>query len=307
MNNSNKNINRFDDTSAFKVQDHQSNNPHHAEDHYIPYQKDYMYPRGMYQKKSNTGLIVAISILSVIVVMITALIILLAANIISFGNRNGEEAPAETSAAENNTQTPSSPVPTAQKPIPVERTMFVGNCNVSVSMRSGADTSFSEIMQIPLGSDIFVIEYENNDFALVTYAGKRGYVKRSYIVSEKPYVAQYNPSDVQNFVYGALVSFVYGVNYGDYDYVYSYYSGAAADEELKSVRTIHDSGVYEEILSLNCHSAARASATTVSVIRDSVIRVTYSDGSVKDISEKYKYTVDVSGSNYKIVGLKNIK
>ena len=47
----------------------------------------------------------------------------------------------------------------------------------------------------------------------------------------------------------------------------------------------------------------RVSATQVSVIRDSVIRVLYNDNTVKDITERYKYTVDISGTSYKIVGL----
>lgn len=272
------------------------------------------YNPDMYKKKTNTGLIVAISVMSVLAAVIIIIIVLFATNVISPGGSHTDNTPPAESAvqtpsentapAEQPAQQPQQQKP-AEQPITVERTMFVGNCNVSVTMRTGPSASYSEIMQVPLASEIYVIEYTNSDFALVTYNGSRGYIKRNYIVSSKPQVYNYSASDVQHFVHNSIIEFVNGVNTGDFDYVYTYFSGSAAGQELKSVKSIHESVSSEQILSVNCHSTERISATQVTVIRDSVIRVYYPDGSVKDVSERYKYTVDISGSAYKIVSLKN--
>ena len=265
----------------------------------------------MYRRKSNTGLIVAISVMSVLAAVIIITIILFATNVISPGKSHNEQdvsTEAQVPAQQENTPPAQQPQTQPQKPaeqsVSVERTMFVGNCNISVTLRTGPAASYPEITQVPLASEIYVIEYTNSDFALVTYNGSRGYIKRNYIVSTRPQVYDYNASAVQNFVHDSILCFVNGVNTGNYDYVSAYFSGSAADQELKSVKSIHDSVSSEEIISLNCHSATRASATQVTVIRDSVIRVTYPDGTVKDVSERYKYTVDISGSTYKIIGLK---
>ena len=268
----------------------------------------------MYKRKGNTGLIVAISVMSVLAAVIIITIILFATNVISPGRPHSEQAASseiqEPSQQESTTpaqqpqpQPQPQPQKPAEQPVSVERTMFIGNCNVSVTLRTGPAASYPEITQVPLASEVYVIEYTNSDFALVTYNGSRGYIKRNYIVSSRPQVYDYNASDVQNFVHDSILCFVNGVNTGNYDYVYRYFSGSAADQEMKSVKSIHDSVSSEEVISLNCHSATRASATQVTVIRDSVIRVTYPDGTVKDISERYKYTVDISGSAYKIIGL----
>ena len=258
----------------------------------------------------NTGLIIAVAVLSAVLVIGIIFIILIAANVISFGGK--EQTPIQQTQATDavgteeqvhKDETPAQTTPAAPQPIPVGATMYVGNCNVSVTLRSAPSTSSSELCQIPLADEIYVVEYTNDEFARVRYNGTEGYVKRAYIVSVRPQVYSYDSQEAAQLVHNAVVAFVDGVNSNSDAYVSAYYSGSAADEERRSVKSIAERVISEEIISLNCHSVTRVSATRVSVIRDSVIRVLYNDNTVKDITERYKYTVDISGTSYKIVGL----
>ena len=258
----------------------------------------------------NTGLIVAVAVLSAVLVIGIIFAILVAADVISFGGK--EQTPIQqtqvtdaigTEGQAHKDKTPAQTTPAAPQPIPVGATMYVGNCNVSVTLRSAPSTSSSELCQIPLAEEIYVVEYTNDEFARVRYNGTEGYVKRAYIVSVRPQVYSYDSQEAAQLVHNAVVAFVDGVNSNSDAYVSAYYSGSAADEERKSVKSIVEKVISEEIISLNCHSVTRVSATQVSVIRDSVIRVLYNDNTVKDITERYKYTVDISGTSYKIVGL----
>lgn len=258
----------------------------------------------------NTGLIVAVAVLSAVLVIGIVFAILVAADVISFGGK--EQAPIQqtqvtdaigTEEQAHKDETPAQTTPAAPQPIPVGATMYVGNCNVSVTLRSAPSTSSSELCQIPLAEEIYVVEYTNDEFARVRYNGTEGYVKRAYIVSVRPQVYSYDSQEAAQLVHNAVVAFVDGVNSNSDAYVSAYYSGSAANEERKSVKSIAEKVISEEIISLNCHSVTRVSATQVSVIRDSVIRVLYNDNTVKDITERYKYTVDISGTSYKIVGL----
>lgn len=258
----------------------------------------------------NTGLIVAVAVLSAVLVIGIVFAILVAADVISFGGK--EQTPIQqtqvtdaigTEEQAHKDETPAQTTPAAPQPIPVGATMYVGNCNVSVTLRSAPSTSSSELCQIPLAEEIYVVEYTNDEFARVRYNGTEGYVKRAYIVSVRPQAYSYDSQEAAQLVHNAVVAFVDGVNSNSDAYVSAYYSGSAADEERKSVKSIVEKVISEEIISLNCHSVTRVSATQVSVIRDSVIRVLYNDNTVKDITERYKYTVDISGTSYKIVGL----
>lgn len=258
----------------------------------------------------NTGLIVAVAVLSAVLVIGIVFAILVAADVISFGEK--EQTPIQqtqvtdaigTEEQAHKDETPAQTTPAAPQPIPVGATMYVGNCNVSVTLRSAPSTSSSELCQIPLAEEIYVVEYTNDEFARVRYNGTEGYVKRAYIVSVRPQVYSYDSQEAAQLVHNAVVAFVDGVNSNSDAYVSAYYSGSAADEERKSVKSIAEKVISEEIISLNCHSVTRVSATQVSVIRDSVIRVLYNDNTVKDITERYKYTVDISGTSYKLVGL----
>lgn len=265
----------------------------------------------------NTGLIVAVSVLSVVVAIGIIFTVLVATGAISFSKN---EEPKEDTAVvqtqdtdtstntQNNSDTvkqPSvNPVDTQPKAVPVGKTMYVGNCKQSITLRTGPDGSYGEIMQIPLGESIYVVEYTNDSFARVRYNGSEGYADRSCIVSERPQVYTYDESKAINLVENSLYAFVNGVTNNSDSYVYVYFKGSEAEKERKTVKEIASTVEREEILRVNCHSVKRASATTVTVTRESDIRVYYKDGSVKDISEKYIYTVDITSSDYKIVGLK---
>lgn len=57
----------------------------------------------------------------------------------------------------------------------------VVNCNTSVTMRTAANTSAREIMQIPLGAGVEKLYGELNGFQLVGYEGRKGWVLQSYL------------------------------------------------------------------------------------------------------------------------------
>lgn len=265
----------------------------------------------------NTGLIVAVSVLSVVVAIGIIFTVLVATGAISFSK---DEEPKEDTAVvqvqdtdtsantQNNSDTVKqpavNPVDTQPKAVPVGKTMYVGNCKQSITLRTGPDRSYGEIMQIPLGEGIYVVEYTNDSFARVRYNGSEGYADRSYIVSERPQVYTYDEAKAINLVENSLYAFVNGVTNNLDAYVYTYFKGAEAENERKTVKQIASTVEREEILNVNCHTVKRASATTVTVVRDSVIRVYYKNGSVKEITEKYIYTVDITSSDYKIVGIK---
>lgn len=277
---------------------------------YPPNYRPYYPPR---KSGGNTGLIVAISIISVILVVAVTFSVLVLTDVISIGKHDEtqsqqtevqQEQPSQsTEAPPQNTQ-PAQTAPQQPQPIPVGASMYIGNCNVSVTLRTAPDENSSEICQVPLAEEIYVVEYTDSAFARVRYNGREGYIKRSYIVSSRPQVYSYDSAAVAAFVENAVYAFVNGVNTASDAYVPQYYSGSEAAQESKSVLEIASRVQSEEVLTISCHSVSRVSATQVSVIRDSTIRVVYNDGSVKDITERYKYFVDISGSSYKIVDLK---
>ena len=212
----------------------------------------------------NTGLIVAVAVLSAVLVIGIVFAILVAADVISFGGK--EQTPIQqtqvtdaigTEEQAHKDETPAQTTPAAPQPIPVGATMYVGNCNVSVTLRSAPSTSSSELCQIPLAEEIYVVEYTNDEFARVRYNGTEGYVKRAYIVSVRPQVYSYDSQEAAQLVHNAVVAFVDGVNSNSDAYVSAYYSGSAADEERKSVKSIVEKVISEEIIWLNCHSVTR--------------------------------------------------
>lgn len=60
-------------------------------------------------------------------------------------------------------------------------TLYVVNCNISITLRKKPSTSASEICQIPLGSAVSYIETSENGFYKVTYNGHTGYALASYL------------------------------------------------------------------------------------------------------------------------------
>ncbi len=265
-------------------------------------------------ESNNTGLIVAISIMASVLVMGIIIVILMQTGILSNDNKQNQavQSVEDTSVSNQNTvqntpQIESQPsagnVTETVKPVPVNKTMFVGNCKSSVTLRNAPNVNGAEIRQVPLADEVYVIEYTNSEFAHVTHLGTDGYIGRPYIVEVQPQIWTYSDSDAINQVANSLRAFVNGINTGDTSYIPVYFAGSEADQEYKTNNGIRNTVESEEIISLNCHSVQRISASQVTVIRDSVIRVVYKDGRVKDVSERYKYTLDLS-NGMRIIALK---
>lgn len=250
------------------------------------------------KSSSNTGLIVAVSIMGSILGIGIIIVILMLTGVFSNDNANDFVTSTENSTVQATPQKESQPsagnVTETVKPVPVNKTMFIGNCNTSVTLRNAPNVNGAEIRQVPLADEVYVIEYVNSDFAHVTYLGKDGYIGRKYIVEVQPQIWRYSDSDAINQVANSLRAFVNGINTGDTSYIPVYFAGSEADQEYKTNNSVRNAVESEEIISLNCHSVQRISASQVTVIRDSVIRVVYKDGKVKDVSERYKYTLDLS-------------
>lgn len=65
-------------------------------------------------------------------------------------------------------------------------TLYVVNCNESITLRTADSTSAKEIIQIPLGAAVSFMENASNGFYKVSYNGSTGYALASYL-SVDPY------------------------------------------------------------------------------------------------------------------------
>ena len=65
-------------------------------------------------------------------------------------------------------------------------TLYVVNCNESITLRTSDSTSAKEIRQIPLGAAVSFMENAANGFYKVSYNGSTGYALASYL-SVDPY------------------------------------------------------------------------------------------------------------------------
>ncbi|WP_040461381.1 SH3 domain-containing protein [Lachnoanaerobaculum saburreum] len=65
-------------------------------------------------------------------------------------------------------------------------TLYVVNCNESITLRTADSTSAKEIRQIPLGAAVSFMENASNGFYKVSYNGSTGYALASYL-SVDPY------------------------------------------------------------------------------------------------------------------------
>lgn len=65
-------------------------------------------------------------------------------------------------------------------------TLYVVNCNESITLRTADSTSAKEIRQIPLGAAVSFMENAANGFYKVSYNGSTGYALASYL-SVNPY------------------------------------------------------------------------------------------------------------------------
>lgn len=61
------------------------------------------------------------------------------------------------------------------------QTMYVVNCNESITLRTEPSTKAAEICQIPLGAVVSYIEPAENGFYKVVYLGQTGYALASYL------------------------------------------------------------------------------------------------------------------------------
>ncbi len=230
-------------------------------------------------------------------------------------NSTAANSVAQPTAAPRSDLNSVTQVPNVEKkptPVPVDNSvksyMYIYNCNKSITLREAPNTSSNEITQMPYGASIGVIDTNaGNGFYKVNYNGIIGYAASSYITQSKPpekNVVKVSEEQLENFIDSSLRAFVNGINTGDTSYISEYFTGSAASEERNSRDEIDNIVVSEQILSLNCHSASYISENRASVIRDSVIRVVYNDGSVKDITERYKYYVQVNDDGtMRITGL----
>lgn len=193
--------------------------------------------------------------------------------------------------------------------------MYVVNCKSSITLRSAADVNSSEMAQIPYGTPVGVVNEGQNGFYKVKYNGLIGYASSAYLSSTMP-VSTPPPAqntinvstvDTELFVEGSLRAFVNGINTGDTSYISQYFTGDEAAQERKTHDSIVRTVQSEEILSLNCHSGKVISSDEATCVRDSTIRVVYDDGSVKDITESYLYTVKFySDGSMRITNLKEL-
>lgn len=69
---------------------------------------------------------------------------------------------------------------------PEYMTMYVVNCNESITLRTEPSTSASEICQIPLGAAVSYISSASNGFYQISYLGYTGYALASYLSEEDP-------------------------------------------------------------------------------------------------------------------------
>ena len=93
-----------------------------------------------------------------------------------------EETTQETRVAQM--QTISSTEAQAQQNTQIYTTMYVVNCNESITLRTSPSTKASEIRQIPLGAAVSYIETSENGFYKVSYMGDTGYALAQYLNTE---------------------------------------------------------------------------------------------------------------------------
>jgi len=93
-----------------------------------------------------------------------------------------QETTQETRVAQM--QTISSTEAQAQQNTQIYTTMYVVNCNESITLRTSPSTKASEIRQIPLGAAVSYIETSENGFYKVSYMGDTGYALAQYLNTE---------------------------------------------------------------------------------------------------------------------------
>ena len=159
------------------------------------------------EKRSNTGLIAAISVLSAIIVVGIVFLTLMFTGVLRFGGGDSAAGitPTAVPAAPTNAPAPTA-APTAQPAQPennvISRYVYVANVQNSIYFRSApAENDSNIITEIPLGTMVGFIENVDNVFAKINYNGQIGYAKQQYLSSVQPSVN----NTVSDYMYVANV------------------------------------------------------------------------------------------------------
>ena len=97
-----------------------------------------------------------------------------------------ETEPVSTKDMSQTTQIQTQAEEAATANTQVLTTLYVVNCNESITLRTADSTSAKEIRQIPLGAAVSFMENASNGFYKVSYNGSTGYALASYL-SVDPY------------------------------------------------------------------------------------------------------------------------
>ena len=97
-----------------------------------------------------------------------------------------ETEPVSTQDMSQTTQIQTQAEEAATANTQVLTTLYVVNCNESITLRTADSTSAKEIRQIPLGAAVSLMENASNGFYKVSYNGSTGYALASYL-SVDPY------------------------------------------------------------------------------------------------------------------------
>ena len=101
-------------------------------------------------------------------------------------NSRVETEPVSTQDMSQTTQIQTQAEEAATANTQVLTTLYVVNCNESITLRTADSTSAKEIRQIPLGAAVSFMENASNGFYKVSYNGSTGYALASYL-SVDPY------------------------------------------------------------------------------------------------------------------------
>lgn len=97
-----------------------------------------------------------------------------------------ETEPVSTQDMSQTTQIQTQAEEAATANTQVLTTLYVVNCNESITLRTADSTSAKEIRQIPLGAAVSFMDNASNGFYKVSYNGSTGYALASYL-SVDPY------------------------------------------------------------------------------------------------------------------------
>ena len=109
-----------------------------------------------------------------------------------------ETEPVSTQDMSQTTQIQTQAEEAATANTQVLTTLYVVNCNESITLRTADSTSAKEIRQIPLGAAVSFMENASNGFYKVSYNGSTGYALASYlsVVPYDHYVASTTAADL---------------------------------------------------------------------------------------------------------------